>query len=189
MDINEYNLNEQEEYKPLLGVEESPLIQEKIFDNVNTPDDSELAALLKEMEQAEANEANIQKQIDAMMAGIFVCLDGLNEGLREQGHDGIVKIRDGFEGMHNVEKLAKMTLGLYKAETSAFIFAYDNSRKSSELLELYNVNDETLDDLKSELIEMAQKVTVLREALKGAKVNTIKTRSKVAIRKSMLGIM
>jgi hypothetical protein len=116
-------------------------------------------------------------------------MEGLNEGLRENGHDGIIKMREEFEGLGSVEKLAKMTLGMSKTESSCFIFAYDNVKKSSELLELYNINDEALDDLKAELIEMGQKVLDLRMGLKAAKVSCIKARSKVAIRKSMLGLL
>ena len=188
MDINEYIFNEQPEGGDAPLEAEAPLIKEKVFDAGERPDDDELSALLSDMEAAEVNEANIQRQIDAMMAGIFVCLDGLNEGLREIGHDGVVKIREEFEGLENVEKLAKMTLGLSKTESSGFIFAYDNTRKSSELLELYNINDDSLEDLKQELIGMGQRVIDLRTALKSAKVNCIKIRSKVAIRKSMLGL-
>jgi len=164
-----------------------PLKKEKIFDSVVHADDEELKTLINEMENAEQIESNILRQIDAMMAGILVCLDGLNDGLRESGHDGIVKMREEFEGIENVEKLAKMTLGLSNTESSGFIFAYDNNKKSSELLELYNINDDALDELKKELIDMGLKVIELRSALKSAKVRCIKVRSKVAIRKSMLG--
>jgi hypothetical protein len=69
---------------------------------------------------------------------------------------------------------------------SGFFFVHNDARKAPELLEEYGFNDDVLDDLKTELINMRQKVNELRIILRAAKANCVKFRSKVAIRKTML---
>jgi hypothetical protein len=121
-----------------------------------------------------------------MIAGINVCLTGLNEGLAEAGYNGSIKQKEDVEGLDATEGFLKTTSGMKVSNHSGFFFVHNDSRKTPELLEEYGLGDDVLDDLKTELINMRQKVNELRIILRAAKANCVKFRSKVAIRKTML---
>jgi hypothetical protein len=148
--------------------------------------DEELQALTTQLEEAELYESNTQKQINAMTAGIEVCLRGLNDGLVEAGLNGMVKQKEEIEVSDVIEGFLKTTSGMKVSNYSGFFFVHNDSRKTPELLEEYMLNDDVLDDLKTELINMRQKVNELRIILRAAKANCVKFRSKVAIRMTML---
>jgi hypothetical protein len=142
--------------------------------------------LKKKMEEAELYESNTKKQINAMIAGINVCLQGLNEGLAEAGLNGKIKQKEDIEGLDATESFLKATAGVKLSNHSGFFFVHNDSRKAPELLEEYIITDDVLEDLKTELINMRHKVNELRVVLRAAKANCVKYRSKVAIRKTML---
>ncbi|MDR1664376.1 MAG: hypothetical protein LBR83_05580 [Clostridiales bacterium] len=175
--------------------DEALYLKRRVFDVENVENevgtqvqDEELTSLLAKLDEAVQYEANTQRQINAVLAGIEICLSGLNEGLEEAGYDGSVKRKEALEGLDFAESVVKTAaVSGRPTEHSDLFYVYDDTRRPPEQLEQYILEDEVLGDLKTELINMTYKVNELRLTLRAAKANCVKYRSKVAIRKTMLG--